>query len=60
MNIISSRLPALKFLGMFGVAQVCFTLYSNVNNCIYSIRIKVCSLFNNTWKDKLKKEVSSH
>lgn len=30
MNILTSRLPALKFLAMFGAAHLTFSLYSNV------------------------------
>ena len=30
MNIITTRLPALKFIGLFGVAHLGFTLIANV------------------------------
>lgn len=30
MNILTSRLPALKFIGLFGAAHFGFTLLSNV------------------------------
>jgi hypothetical protein len=33
MNILASRLPAIKFLALAGAIQLGLTLTSNVNNC---------------------------
>ena len=38
MNILASRLPALKFLGIAGLIQLGLTLSSNVNIAYSGIR----------------------
>lgn len=50
MNILTSRLPALKFIAMFGAAHLGFSLLSNVTFLYieYSQQVKAYCQCNNT------------
>ncbi len=54
MNIIASRLPALKFLAIAGVIQLGLTLASNVQQLKNRVQECRCSVLANICKEKLE------